>query len=254
MNKVGIYPFMAEPFHCDFSGKLFWGNLGNMMLNAADFHIKDKGFSRTLQSASHRAWVLSRLAIEMNEIPTQYTEFNIETWVEGSMRQFTNRNFRIIDNSGKIYGYGRSVWALIDTETRQPTDIYSIQDGAIKRWSDPDKECPIDKCGRIKVSKDAAFTDTVKTHYSDVDLNGHINSIKYIEHILDLWPTSWYKTHQINRLEIAYVAESYAGNQLSFYSERSSEDTFSVRITRPGDDGQPMEVVRCLIKYSKNNG
>ena len=38
MDKTGCYEFMAEPFHCDFSGRLFMGHLGNHMLNAADFH------------------------------------------------------------------------------------------------------------------------------------------------------------------------------------------------------------------------
>ena len=37
MDKIGVYPFMAEPFHCDFGGRLMMGHLGNHMLNAADF-------------------------------------------------------------------------------------------------------------------------------------------------------------------------------------------------------------------------
>ena len=37
-DKIGCYEFMAEPFHCDFSKRLFMGHLGNHMLNAADFH------------------------------------------------------------------------------------------------------------------------------------------------------------------------------------------------------------------------
>ena len=44
MDKVGCYPFMAEPFHCDFNGRLFMGHLGNHMLNAADFHSSARGF------------------------------------------------------------------------------------------------------------------------------------------------------------------------------------------------------------------
>ena len=44
MEKVGRYEFLAEPFHCDFAGRLFIGHLGNHMLNAADFHSTDRGF------------------------------------------------------------------------------------------------------------------------------------------------------------------------------------------------------------------
>ena len=152
MNKIGTYEFLAEPFHCDFSQHLFMGHLGNHMLNAADFHSSARGFGMKYLLTINRSWVLSRLAIEMDEMPVQYTKFNVETWVESAMRYFTSRNFRVVGEDGKVYGYGRSIWAMIDTETRQPTDIFAIDNGAINNWIVKDKECPIDKGGRVKMS------------------------------------------------------------------------------------------------------
>ena len=232
MDKVGCYEFLAEPFHCDFSGRLFMGHLGNHMLNAADFHSTDRGFGMKRLMTINRSWVLSRLAIEMEEMPTQYTRFNVETWVESAMRFFTSRNFAVVDDGGKVYGYGRSIWAMIDTETRQPTDIYSIDDGAIRQWIEKEKECPIDKGGRVKMSPDAKLVRTINTYYNDVDINGHINSVKYIEHVLDLWDLDWYRSHQVKRFEIAYVAEAHAGDSLSFYQEQTGDDEYCIRIVR----------------------
>ena len=199
LDKVGCYPFLAEPFHCDFSGRLFLGHLGNHMLNAADFHSTDRGFG---------------------------------------MRSLLTVNRSCED--GTIYGYGRSIWAMIDTETRQPTDILSINDGSINNWIEKEKTCPIDKGGRVRVSDDAEFVRTIETNYNDVDINGHINSVKYIEHVLDLWPLEWYKEHTIRRFEIAYVAEAHAGDTLSFYREKiaaevengAAEDEYCIRIVR----------------------
>ena len=244
MEKIGRYSFMAEPFHCDFSGRLFMGHLGNHMLNAADFHSTDRGFGMKYLMSIHRSWVLSRLAIEMTEMPSQYTKFDVETWVESAMRYFTSRNFAVVgtekDAAGdhpKVYGYGRSIWAMIDTETRQPTDIYDIDNGAINQWIEKEKACPIDKGGRVKMSDDAQLVRTIDTNYNDVDINGHINSVKYIEHVLDLWPLDWYRNHAVRRFEIAYVAEAHAGDQLSFYRETSSDmsdgrQEFCVRVVR----------------------
>ena len=232
MEKIGRYQFMAEPFHCDFSGHLFMGHLGNHLLNAADFHSTDRGFGMKKLMEMNRSWVLSRLAIEMDEMPVQYTKFNVETWVESAMRFFTSRNFAVVGLDGKAYGYGRSIWAMIDTETRQPTDIFSIDNGAINDWIEKDKACPIDKGGRVKMTDEAELVRTIDTFYNDVDINGHINSVKYIEHVLDLWPLEWYREHQIRRFEIAYVAEAHAGDQLSFYRETVGENECCVRIVR----------------------
>ena len=238
MDKVGRYEFLAEPFHCDFSGRLFMGHLGNHMLNAADFHSSARGFGMKYLLGINRSWVLSRLAIEMTEMPTMYTKFNVETWVESAMRYFTSRNFAVVGTSLRggqeevVYGYGRSIWAMIDTETRQPTDIYSIDDGAINNWIVADKECPIDKGGRVKMSDAAELVRTIDTQYNDVDINGHINSVKYIEHVLDLWPLDWYRAHAVKRFEIAYVAEAHAGDQLSFYKESVADNEYCIRIVR----------------------
>ena len=235
MDKIGIYPFMAEPFHCDFSQRLFMGHLGNHMLNAADFHSTDRGFGMKYLLTINRSWVLSRLAIEMDEMPLMYTKFNVETWVESAMRYFTSRNFRVVGDDGKVYGYGRSIWAMIDTESRQPTDIFSIDNGAINNWIVSDKECPIDKGGRVKMDDSAQLVATVETKYNDVDINGHINSVKYIEHVLDLWDLDWYRQHRIKRFEIAYVAEAHQGDTLSFYMSQAGENEYCVRICKDGD-------------------
>ena len=82
---------------------------------------------------------------------------------------------------------------------------------------------------------DAELVRTIETYYNDVDINGHINSVKYIEHVLDLWPLEWYRKHSIRRFEIAYVAEAHAGDQLSFYQEKTGDNEYSIRICKEND-------------------
>ena len=251
MNKIGKYEFMAEPFHCDFSGRMFLGHLGNQMLNAADFHSTDRGFGMKYLMTIKRSWVLSRLAIEMEEMPSQYERYSIETWVESAMKFFTSRNFCVSDSDGHVYGYGRSIWAMIDTETRQPTDIYAIDNGAIDKWIVADKPCPIEKSSRVKMTENAGFVRCIDINYNDIDINGHVNSVKYIEHVLDLWDIAWYREHRLKRFEIAYVAEAHQGNKMGFYREQTAENEYCVRLvkTEPGEQNA-VEVCRCKLVFS----
>ena len=246
MDKIGRYEFLAEPFHCDFSGRLFMGHMGNHLLNAADFHSTDRDFGMQFLNTIGKTWVLSRLAVEMIHMPRQYDRFTVETWVESCMRYFTNRNFRVVGADGSIMGYGRSVWAMIDTTTRQPTDIFAINDGAINQWLEPDHDCPIAKGSRVRVSDAATLTGHHDVVYSDIDINGHVNSVKYIEHVLDLWDVEWYKAHDVRRFEVAYVAEAHMGDKLTFFKEQISDNDYSVRIVK-GDD---TEVARSRVVFS----
>lgn len=250
MEKIGKYEFIAEPFHCDFSGRMFLGHLGNQMLNAADFHSTDRGFGMKYLMTIKRSWVLSRLAIEMMEMPGQHEHYAVETWVENAMRFFTSRNFRVTGSDGRVYGYGRSIWAMIDTESRQPTDIYAIDNGAINNWIETEKPCPIEKGGRVKMSENADFVRSIEVNYNDIDINGHVNSVKYIEHTMDLWNIEWYRKHRLKRFEIAYVAETHQGDKLSFYREQITENEYCVRLVKTELSTQnETEVCRCRVVF-----
>ena len=83
-NKIGTYQFVAEPFHVDFNGRLTMGVLGNHLLNCAGFHASDRGFGIATLNEDNYTWVLSRLAVELDEMPYQYENFSVQTWVEMS--------------------------------------------------------------------------------------------------------------------------------------------------------------------------
>ena len=165
------------------------------MLNCAGFHASDRGFGIASLNEDNYTWVLSRLAIELDEMPYQYEDFSVQTWVENVYRLFTDRNFAIMNKEGKKIGYARSVWAMISLNTRKPA-----------------------------------------AKYSDIDINGHVNSIRYIEHILDLFPIDLYKTKRIRRFEMAYVAESYFGDELTFFCDEANENEFHVEVKKNGSE------------------
>ena len=208
-NKIGTYKFVAEPFHVDFTGRLTMGVLGNHLLNCAGFHASDRGFGIATLNEDNYTWVLSRLAVELDEMPYQYEDFSIQTWVENVYRLFTDRNFAIIDKEGKKIGYARSVWAMISMNTRKPADLLSLHSGSIVDY----------------VAK-----------YSDIDINGHVNSIRYIEHILDLFPIEMYKEKRIRRFEMAYVAESYYGDELTLFMDDAGEGVYDVEVKKNGSE------------------
>ena len=196
-NKIGTYKFVAEPFHVDFTGRLTMGVLGNHLLNCAGFHASDRGFGIATLNEDNYTWVLSRLAVELDEMPYQYEDFSIQTWVENVYRLFTDRNFAIIDKEGKKIGYARSVWAMISMNTRKPADLLALHSGSIVDYV-CDEPC--------------------------------------IEHILDLFPIEMYKEKRIRRFEMAYVAESYYGDELTLFMDDAGEGVYDVEVKKNGSE------------------
>ena len=252
LPKIGKYNFVAETFHCDFTKHLFIGHLGNNLLNAADFHSNDRGYGVNYLNSVNKTWVLSRLSVELDKIPAIYEDFVVETWIDSVIRYFTNRNFKITNKDGYVYGYGKSIWAMIDTTTRQPVDILKTSNETISEYLETDYANPIKKSSRVKLDDDLKLQQSILTTYSDIDINGHVNSIKYIEHILDLFPIEYYKKYRIKRFDIAYIMESHNNDKLNFYTNIDSinecNNTVSVRVTKSGFK-EEKEVCRCQFSF-----
>jgi len=244
MDKIDRFDFVCEPFHSDFTGHLTLSILGNHLLNCAGQHASRRGFGIARLNDEDHTWVLSRMVIDFEDLPRQYESFSIATWVESVYRLFTDRNFAIRNQEGKAIGYARTVWAMIGMQSRKPIELTTLYDGAITSYTCPEEPCPINKPERIKVlSTEPALTFTA--HYSDIDINGHVNSMRYIEHVMDLFSLDYLRRHALRRFEIAYVAESYCGDTVQVFADHASDETWQVEL-RNAESGS----VSCRCKLS----
>lgn len=224
MNNISTYPFVVEPFTEDYMGALSWGTLGNTILRCATLHATEHGFGYRQMIHVHHAWVLSRLVIEMEAMPRSEEHYAITTWVDRLYRQFTDRHFSILRPDGTAYGHATSTWALIDTSTRLPADLTALPDGGFTNVLVPDRPSPIAPMGRIRL-KHPVVAGTHTAAYTDLDINGHVNSIRYIELLLNQFSAKEISRHTPRRIEIAYCQESYDGDLLTIYEDEDTLDT-----------------------------
>lgn len=249
-DKKITFPLIVEPFQEDTTGHLSWSNLGNIILRAATLHAEAHGFGYTFMKTQQRGWVLSRLVLELEARPATGEHYNIATWVNRVFRQFTDRNFSIIALDGRVYGHGISTWALIDYATRTPIGLNTLPDSF--RDAMLDEVPPIASYGRARCKS----TDPIATRdcrFSDLDVNGHVNSIRYIDMALDLFPLDWHRTHSLRRIELAYGLEGHEGDHLELYkddlgptTEGGNDHHFAIDIRRPADGAT---LVRALLTF-----
>ena len=92
----------------------------------------------------------------------------------------------------------------------------------------------IEKPGKIMPAENKAEGIPYSIKYSDLDINGHFNSVKYIEHLLDLFDIDQFKTREIGRLEIAYQSEGKQGMPLTLHKAESAPDKQDMAICHEG--------------------
>lgn len=245
--RVGTYTYRVESFHLDCRERLSLTVLGNQLLNAATRHADACGYGREALRRQGLAWVFSRLTIQMERYPGEYDEYIIRTWVESASRFFSVRCFAVCDGAGQPLGYATSVWAVMDLTDRKAVAISDVLPHYADALMADDCDippCPIERAARQRVTA-VEPVHTFAPLFCDMDYNGHFNSIKYIEHLLNALPIESLQQHAVRRLDIAYSTECRYGEPLAIYSSESQPGTFALEI-RKADGSVSSRAMVCL--------
>ena len=128
MAEKTSYFYRIEPQCVDFTLNATIEAMGSYLLNTAGTDAQRKGFGVDVLSKENRAWVLSRMAIELDYRPEQYTDIEVRTWVNENGRVLSTRNFEVADKAGEIFCRAVSQWCLIDYAKRVPVGLSEIKD------------------------------------------------------------------------------------------------------------------------------
>lgn len=252
MQKVETTRHVVDPFHTDYKKQLSWETLGVDLLNAAENHAAIRGFGMKDVNDVNYTWVLARLVIELDVTPKVYQDYLINTWVENVFSMFTNRDYAIHDGKGCVYGYARSVWSTINFETRKPVDLLEFHGPEFADFCAPELPCPIAPYTRIKPLVGAEIVKMHKVNYSDIDFNGHVNSMKYLLHLRDIFPLEQYRKQRLRRVELQYQKESYYGQFLQFFMKNEADNVYDVEIcrtdTQTNDRGEVCVKARLIFE------
>lgn len=185
----------------------------------------DIGYSTLIKQ--NIGWVLSRLSVEMNNMPCINEHYTFTTWIESYNRHFSERNFIISGNNGKIFGYARTVWVAMDFATRTVADLTKLDRNS---FPTADLSCPIDKTPRIPALTDEAVSVDYCFRYCDIDFNRHVNTVRYVELLMNQWPLDHFDRYYPGRFDIFFHHECHFGE--------------TVKVKHAGNDISICEIIK----------
>ena len=204
------YEYEIKYQEVDGQKKLRLYNLENYLLEAAGTVADELDFGIARLHPIGLTWILTRMSVELYELPTHCEKIRIETWIESNAHMLSTRDFRLYSGE-KLIGQCKSVWAVLDLEKREIVNIFD----------DPMFENCIDgeviDMSRVRMTTIPDPTG-MKPHevvYSDIDYNGHCNSCRYLQAMTDAYLPNYYGKSV--RLDIHYSKEAMLGETLQTY-------------------------------------
>ena len=180
-------------------------------------------------------WVITRIELDIIKMPKYLDTVLLKTYPGDDMRFIFPRYFQLEDLDGNVLIKASSIWMVLNRESHRV--VLNPFNGFKAPTEHLEGEQPLpEKC----VVGDGELVETRKVRYSDIDLNGHLNNTKYIDYIIDIHDSDFYKKNRIKHFLVNYEKELKDDNELSLYSNKSNPEyikgvvgelAFSVNIT-----------------------
>lgn len=194
--------YKIHHFQTDQEGRAKISSLVDWMQETAGDHAESLGFSQRDLHARGMLWALYRFSIQIDDVPMGGEELVFRTWVSKLEGPFSEREYKVTDLEGRVKVRATSLWFAINASTRRPQTIGKIG------YSESLKRGPKSIQGPEKLFPQKAYTLLGATHanYFHLDINGHVNNVRYIDMILGAIPQMQFQS-TITHLDINFLGE-----------------------------------------------
>jgi acyl-ACP thioesterase len=215
----------------DHRGRAPLSVLCRFMQEAAEMHSVAMGLDVENLRQRHLTWVLVRFHIRVSDYPAGRQPLTVETWPTGMDGRWAYREFRFLrEGADKPFALGTSVWSMVDLNRGRPIRIldqfprYDIPLGErVVAGAFPD----------IRPAGDVVDERRFPVRLADLDINGHVNNLHYIEWVIESGPGEAWRTHEIESLNLEYRGQARYGDTVHALCHPAAESA-APEVTLPG--------------------
>ena len=189
----------------DYNGVAKTSSIMKYIQTAAQCQLTEGGMSYDNLRSINRAFILSRVKLEVLKPLRAYTPLTAVTYPCES-RGYSFLRCYALERDGETIGRAVSVWALIDTDTHSLVKVSDFELGL-------DTYSPLDlTLTRISHPTEMITVGTYKVEYGMTDQNRHMNNTVYPDMYSSFLPL---ENKRISSISISYLAEAPSGDTLT---------------------------------------
>ena len=222
------------------NGFLKYTDLCNILQLTAAAHSEVGGISFSDMQEFNQAWVLSRMRVEISELPKWKDIVTVKTWINTLENSRSVRALELYVNGKKMVGC-ETFWAVFNTKIRRPEalalpfehfELYPEQKATQKSFS------------KINLNNEKESVSEKTVVLSDLDIVNHVNNVKYLEWCLDFVDEKLIFNSKIESFEMNFLKELSLKDKVVIIS--------SVRLLGSGDENVNAEsMIFSITKEEK---
>ena len=212
-----------------------------MMQDVSTEHAEKLGIGKATTIDKGMYWVITRIELDIIRMPKYLETVKLVTYPGDNMRFMFPRYFTLFNQKGDVLIHASSMWMVLDKINHRI--CLKPFEGTDFPEEHTEGELPLPKKANVS---DVEEVEQRKVRYSDIDLNGHLNNTKYIDYIVDIHDSAFYKENRISHFLINYDKELRDNDTLTLLKNNENPECI---IGKVGDQ----TALTVNIQYQKRN-
>lgn len=177
-------------------------------------------------------WMLARIRYELKR-PLLWDEpVTVKTWHRGGKAAVMYREFDL-SVKGELVGQALSAWVLAGIESRKLLHLSEVEE---VENTGGGSLCRGDTLRKFRLPDGLAVAEERRLHYSDTDINGHVNNTRYADFLCDALDLERVGAGKyVSCLQLCYLTECLAGETIRLRTGREGEEFFAHGETLDGE-------------------
>lgn len=204
-------------FDVDMSSTLKPASFLNYAQEAANIHADTIGVGFDSMQVTRKAWVLARMHVIFHKLPKWRDNVNMQSWHKGANGFQFFRDFVMFDKEGseKLVSATTS-WLVIDIDTRRLSKYAELADDEERCIKE---DVIVEQPAKITMPRgvEPQFVMSHAVNYSDLDMIGHVNNVKYTEWAMNSIELDVVNNKHLKELVINFNNEVKAGDTVELY-------------------------------------
>lgn len=201
------------------NGYLKYTDLCNILQLTAAAHSEVGGISFSDMQEFNQAWVLSRMRVEIKELPKWKDIVTVKTWINTLENSRSVRALELYVNGKKMVGC-ETFWAVFNTKIRRP-EALALPFEHFELY--PEQKATQNPFSKINISNETEMVFEKTVVLSDLDIVNHVNNVKYLEWCLDFIDVELIFNQKIASFEMNFLKELSLRDTIAIHENLISE-------------------------------
>jgi acyl-ACP thioesterase len=243
MHRSPRYRFEIKNHELDPRKRVPLGVLYGFLQEAADMHATSLGFDSGTMLRKNLVWMLVRVHVRVERGLVDRQVIEVDTWPSKVESRFAYRDYRIYrEGEAKPFGAATSTWILIDITRNRPAVVTGLFAPEYHLGADRAHDLPAPPTGTAGPEISGR---TFPVRRSDIDLNGHVNNLHYVEWLTESVPFEVWDAHTVCELYVEFKKQVRYGETVTSSVFRVGPLAFAHRMASDGQDGKILAGFTC---------